>query len=98
MRNRYIFNRLEPLLEEIFDVYDISHTTADASVHVEEGWPIGTDVYIICGFLNTELYIQRMYIVKEAIDLVINRQIVKMIEKIKIDISERNNIRVTKKS
>ena len=93
MRNQYIFNALDPILKETFDFYDISHTIADASIHMEEGWPIGTDVYIICGFLKSEMYVHRMYLVKEAINLVIDRQVVKLIERIRKDISERGKIK-----
>lgn len=91
-RNEYVYNKLEPVLKELFDAHHINHTFADASVHINEGWPIGTDVYIICGYFKSDLYIHKVYVVKEAINMVIDRQIEKVIENIRTDIYNRNKL------
>ncbi|WP_313261535.1 hypothetical protein [Sphingobacterium sp.] len=41
----------------------------------KDGWPIGIDVYFIIGFNRFRLYFDKLYIVKEAINMVIGRQI-----------------------
>lgn len=91
-RNDYIYDKLEPVLKTLFDTYHINHSFADASVHINDGWPIGTDVYIISGFFKSDLYIHKMYVVKEAINMVIDRQIEKVTERIKNDIYNRNKL------
>lgn len=89
MRNQYILDALSPILKEIFDFYDISTAKVDPSIHIVEGWPIGTDIYIISGFFNSEMYVHRMYIVKEAIDSVVDHQIVKLVKNIRDEISNK---------
>lgn len=97
MRNKDILDTLDPILKEIFDFYDISHTKADVSIHMEEGCPIGTDIYIITGFFNSEMYVHRMYIVKEEIDSIIDKKIVKLVEDINDNISNRDKFNIHKK-
>lgn len=96
-RNEFVKNKLEPVLEEMFDTYEINHSLADASVHLEEGWPVGTDVYSIIGFYRSVLYVDKLYIVKEAINMVIDRQIAKLISRIRKDIYRRSLVKLQKK-
>lgn len=88
-RNEYVKNKLEPILEETYDTYEINHSLADANVHLEEGHPIGTDVYFIIGFNRSVLYVDKLYIVKEAINMVIDGQIAKLISRVRNDIYRR---------
>lgn len=94
MSYKYFLNALEPLLKEIFEFYDLSHTKADASINIEQGWPIGADIYVICGYLRSELYIHRMYIEKESNEQVIDDQVGKLIERIKNDIYNRTSLKI----
>lgn len=34
-RNEFVKNKIEPVLEEMFDTYEINHSLADANVHLE---------------------------------------------------------------
>ena len=97
MRNKDILDTLTPIFKEIFDLYDISTSNVDPSIHLEEGWPIGTDVYIITGFFNSEMYIHRMYIVKEESDSIIYQKMVKLVEEIKDNIFNRDKFNIHKK-
>lgn len=79
------------MLDGIFDYYDISLTKVDTRLHAEESWPIGTDVYVVCGIYDSQIYVQRLYIVREATENMIKLQIEKLAVRLKTEISKSNN-------
>lgn len=91
MRKEYILNSLKSILGDIFDFYDVNPTKVDAKVHAEERWPIGTDVYVVCGILRSQIYVHRLYVLEGATETMIQTEMKKMIERFKKDISKHNN-------
>ncbi|WP_185211791.1 hypothetical protein [Sphingobacterium mizutaii] len=91
MRNQFILVCLKSMLDGIFDYYDISLTKVDTRLHAEESWPIGTDVYVVCGIYASQIYVQRLYIVREATENMIKLQIEKLAVRLKTEISKSNN-------
>lgn len=90
MGKEYILNSLKSNLGDIFDFYDVNQTKVDAKVHAEESWPIGTDMYVVCGILRSHIYVHRLYVVEGATETMVNAEMEKMIERIKKDISKRS--------
>lgn len=91
MRNQFILDCLKPILEGIFEYYDISQTKVDTRLHAEVSWPIGTEVYVVCGIYASQIYVQRLYIVREATKHMIKLQIEKLAIRLKTEISKSNN-------
>ncbi|WP_185218022.1 hypothetical protein [Sphingobacterium mizutaii] len=88
--NEHILNNLKSILGYIFDYYDVNQTKVDAKVQAEESWPIGTDVYVVCGILRSQIYVQRLYVVDGATETMVQIEMEKMIERFKKDISKRS--------